>query len=338
MVTTITIGATAMIDSFGRPITYLRVSVTDRCNLRCFYCMADDPDFLPRSDILGIEELERLCQVFIRLGVRKIRLTGGEPLVRRGIMDLLRPLGKEIAAGRLRELCLTTNGTQLARFAPELAEAGVKRVNVSLDSLDADIFRRITRGGDLTQVLNGLAVAREAGLTVKINTVALKGVNDQGFDDLISWCGDRGFDMALIEAMPLGGLAERRASQYLPLDEVRQRLARRWTLVPSDYRSDGPARYWDIAETGRRLACIEAMSHCFCASCNRVRLTAAGMLNLCLGQPDSVSLRPLLRNHESDEALKNAILAAIERKPKSHDFIAAGAMPISFRQMYQTGG
>jgi GTP 3',8-cyclase len=328
-----------MIDSFGRPITYLRVSVTDRCNLRCFYCMTDDPEFLPRRDILDIEELERLCRVFVRLGVRKIRITGGEPLVRRGIMDLLRPLGQEIAAGRLRELCLTTNGMQLARFAPALAATGVRRINVSLDSLDADVFRRITRGGDLATVLHGVSAARDAGLAVKINAVALRGVNDGGLGDLVAWCGEQGFDLTLIETMPLGGLAASRAMQYLPLDEVRRHLARNWTLVPSDYRTDGPARYWDIRETGCRLGCIEAMSHCFCASCNRVRLTAAGSLNLCLGRSDSVDLRTLLRTHDSDAHLERAILAAVAAKPEGHDFaIGAGIPPVSFRRMYQTGG
>ncbi len=328
-----------MRDSFGRPITYLRVSVTDRCDLRCFYCMTDDPEFLPRRDILDIEELARLCRVFVRLGVRKIRITGGEPLVRRGILDLLRPLGAEIGAGGLQDLCLTTNGMRLARFAPALAAAGVRRVNVSLDSLDAETFRRITRGGDLATVLDGLAAAKDAGLAVKINAVALRGINDDGFDDLIAWCGGEGFDLTLIETMPLGGLAASRASQYLPLDEVRGRLARSWTLTPSDHRTDGPARYWEIGETGRRLGCIEAMSHCFCATCNRVRLTAAGALNLCLGRSDSVDLRALLRAHDGDAQLERAIRAAVAAKPEGHDFaIGAGVAPVPFRRMYQTGG
>ncbi len=328
-----------MIDSFGRPITYLRVSLTDRCNLRCFYCMADNPEFLSHDDILRIEEVVRLCQVFTRLGVRKIRLTGGEPLVRRGFLNLLRPLGQELAAGRLDELCLTTNGTLLSRFAPALADAGMRRINVSLDTLDPDLFHRITHGGDLSMVLDGLAAAQAAGLKVKINTVALRGINDDGFDDLIAWCGRQGFDMTMIETMPLGGLAESRAAQYLPLDEVRQRLARRWTLTPSSHRTSGPARYWDIAETGQRLGCIEAMSHCFCASCNRVRLTASGGLDLCLGREGCVDLRSVLRGHESDQAVEQAILSAIAQKPSGHDFvIGAGQSPAAFRQMYQTGG
>ena len=311
-----------MQDPFGRHISYLRVSVTDRCDLRCVYCMAEDMTFLPRKEVLSIEELDRLCSAFIRMGVRKLRLTGGEPLVRREIMTLIRSLSAHLKSGALDELTLTTNGTHLAKYADSLAAAGVKRVNVSLDTLDPEKFKAITRWGKLGEVLEGLASARHAGIKVKINTVALKGINDAGIDDLIAWCGDQGFDIAFIEVMPMGDIGgERRLEQYWPLSELRADLERRWTLSDSTFRTGGPARYVDCAETGRRIGFITPMTHNFCESCNRVRVTCTGQLYMCLGQEDSADLRAALRGSEGDEKLEAAIREAIARKPKGHDFI-----------------
>src|SRR5579863_2139753 len=285
-----------MIDPFGRTISYLRVSVTDRCDLRCFYCMSEDMTFLPKADLLTLEELDRLCSAFIAKGVKKLRLTGGEPLVRRNVMSLVRSLSRHLTSGALDELTLTTNGSQLARFAGELASAGVRRINVSIDTLDPAKFTAITRWGRLEQVMEGLAAAKAAGLAVKINAVALKGVNEDEFDRLIEWCGGEGFDLTLIEVMPMGDIGgENRLEQYLPLSLVRARLARRWTLQDIDYRSGGPARYVRIAETGRKLGFITPLTHNFCESCNRVRLTCTGMLYMCLGQEDSADLRAPLR-------------------------------------------
>jgi cyclic pyranopterin phosphate synthase len=281
-----------MIDPFGRSISYLRVSVTDRCDFRCVYCMAEDMTFLPKAEILSLEELDRLCSAFVASGVRKLRLTGGEPLVRRNVMSLVRGLSRHLASGALDELTLTTNGSQLSRFAGELADAGVRRINVSIDTLDPAKFTAITRWGRLDQVMEGLAAAKAAGLAVKINAVALKGVNEDEFDQLIEWCGGEGFDLTLIEVMPMGDIGgENRLEQYLPLSLVRARLARRWTLQDIDYRSGGPARYVRIAETGRKLGFITPLTHNFCESCNRVRLTCTGMLYMCLGQEDSADLR-----------------------------------------------
>ncbi|HZT20436.1 MAG TPA: GTP 3',8-cyclase MoaA [Dongiaceae bacterium] len=330
-----------MIDPFGRSITYLRVSVTDRCDFRCIYCMAEDMTFLPKAEILTLEELDRLCSAFVRLGVRKLRLTGGEPLVRKNVMSLVRGLSRHLGSGALDELTLTTNGSQLPRFAGELAAAGLRRVNVSLDTLDARKFAAITRWGRLEQVLDGLAAAKSAGLQVKINTVALKGVNEEELDSLIEWCGAEGFDLTLIEVMPMGDIGgENRLDQYLPLSLVRARLARRWTLEEIDYRSGGPARYVRIAETGRRLGFITPLTHNFCESCNRVRLTCTGTLYMCLGQEDSADLRAPLRAGADEAGLESAIRAAIARKPKGHDFIidrrhTAPAVP---RHMSLTGG
>jgi cyclic pyranopterin phosphate synthase len=279
-----------MIDPFGRSVSYLRVSVTDRCDLRCVYCMAEDMTFLPKAEVLTLEELDRLCGAFISLGVQKIRLTGGEPLVRRGVMSLVESLGQRLGTGALRELTLTTNGTQLTKYADGLAKAGVRRINVSLDTLDAARFRAATRWGEIGKVLDGIFAAKAAGLHVKINAVALRGVNEDEFDSMLAWCGQHGFDLCLIETMPLGEIAEDRADQYLPLSLVKQRLDRRWTLSGSDYATGGPARYFDVAETGARLGLITPMTHNFCESCNRVRLTCTGTLYMCLGQDDAVDL------------------------------------------------
>ena len=330
-----------MIDPFGRKISYLRVSVTDRCDFRCVYCMAEEMEFLPKSELLTLEELDRECSAFIRQGVRKLRLTGGEPLVRRDVMTLIRSLSRHLGTGALEELTLTTNGSQLARYADELRECGVRRVTVSVDTLDPAKFTEITRRGRLDQVLDGLAAAKRAGLAVKINTVALRGVNDEEMDDLVAWCGDQGFDLVIIEVMPMGDIGgENRLDQYLPLSLVRARLQRRWTLDETDYRTGGPARYATVRETGRRLGFITPLTHNFCESCNRVRLTCTGTLYMCLGQEDAADLRTPLRQSEGDEAVEAAIREAIGRKPKGHDFIIDRRhnRPAVSRHMSVTGG
>ncbi|MGH6968247.1 MAG: GTP 3',8-cyclase MoaA [Stellaceae bacterium] len=330
-----------MIDPFGRHITYLRVSVTDRCDFRCVYCMAEDMAFLPKAEVLTLEELDRAASAFVRLGVRKLRMTGGEPLVRRNVMALIRGLGRHLTTGALDELTLTTNGSQLARYAGELKAAGMKRINVSLDTLDAAKFTAITRWGKLDQVLDGLRAAKNAGLAIKINTVALTGVNDDELDRLVAWCGEQGFDQTLIEVMPMGEIGEgARLEQYLPLSVVRAKLKTKWTLDETDYRSGGPARYVVVRETGRRLGFITPLTHNFCESCNRVRLTCTGTLYMCLGQQDAADLRAPLRASESDAPLEDAIREAIARKPKGHDFVIdrrhpAPAVP---RHMSVTGG
>ncbi len=330
-----------MIDPFGRSITYLRVSVTDRCDFRCVYCMTEDMAFLPKAEVLTLEELDRAASAFVRLGVRKLRLTGGEPLVRRTVMSLVRSLGRHLKTGDLDELTLTTNGSQLARFAGELKDAGVKRINVSLDTLDKDKFTAITRWGKLDQVLDGIAAAHGAGIEIKINAVALKGVNDDEFDHMISWCGDHGYDLTLIEVMPMGEMGETaRLDQYLPLSVLRAKLKQSWTLDDSDYVSGGPARYVTVRETGRRLGFITPLTHNFCESCNRVRLTCTGTLYMCLGQQDSADLRTPLRASDGDRPLEDAIHAAIARKPKGHDFIIdrrQGTVSVP-RHMSVTGG
>jgi GTP 3',8-cyclase len=331
----------ALIDPFGRRISYLRVSVTDRCDFRCVYCMAEDMTFLPKAELLTLEELDRLCSAFVRQGVRKLRLTGGEPLVRKNIMSLVRSLSRHLAGGALDELTLTTNGSQLARHAAELAACGVRRVNVSLDTLDPAKFAKITRWGRLEQVEAGLAAARAAGLGIKINAVALKGVNEDELDDMVRWCGERGFDLTLIEVMPMGEIgAENRLDQYLPLSLVRARLAERWTLEDTDYRTGGPARYVRVKQTGGRLGFITPLTHNFCESCNRVRLTCTGTLYMCLGQDDAADLRAPLRRSESDELLDAAIAEAIARKPKGHDFVIdrRHTAPAVARHMSVTGG
>ena len=330
-----------MLDPYGRHITYLRVSVTDRCDFRCVYCMAEAMTFLPKAEILTLEELDRLCSAFVRRGVRKLRLTGGEPLVRRNVMSLVRSLGRHLESGALDELTLTTNGSQLAKYAEELAAAGVRRVNVSIDTLDPEKFRKITRWGRLPQVLEGVAAAKRAGLAVKINSVALKGVNDDEFDRMIAWCGAEGHDLTIIEVMPMGDIGgENRLDQYLPLSLLRARLAERWTLADTDYRTGGPARYARVAETGGRLGFITPLTHNFCESCNRVRLTCTGRLYMCLGQDDEADLRTPLRASESDELVDAAILEAIARKPKGHDFIIdrRHTGPAVERHMSVTGG
>lgn len=333
--------AEPLTDPFGRHVSYLRVSVTDRCDFRCIYCMAEDMTFLPKSDVLSLEELDRLCSAFIQLGVRKLRLTGGEPLVRRNILSLVRGLSRHLDTGALDELTLTTNGSQLARYAADLAALGIRRINVSLDTLDPEKFRHITRWGDLNQVLDGVAQAKRAGLKIKINTVALRGVNDDEFDNLISWCGDQGFDLTLIETMPMGDIDGDRTAHYLPLSIVRADLSRRWTLTDSGYQTGGPARYADIAQTGGRIGFITPLTHNFCESCNRVRLTCTGTLYMCLGQEDKADLRAPLRAEGSNELLlESAITSAIARKPKGHDFMIdrRHATPAVPRFMSVTGG
>jgi len=330
-----------LIDPFGRAVTYLRVSVTDRCDFRCIYCMSEDMTFLPKADILTLEELERVCAAFIRKGVRKLRLTGGEPLVRRNIMSLFRSLGRHLDGGGLDELTVTTNGSQLSKYADELHACGVRRVNVSLDTLDVEKFAAITRWGKLDVVRAGLEDARRAGLAVKINTVALKGVNDDEFDDIVAWCGREGFDLTFIEVMPMGDIgAETRIDQYLPLSMVRARLGRRWTLEETDYSTGGPARYFTCLETGRRIGFITPLTHNFCEMCNRVRLTCTGTLYMCLGQEDAADLRAPLRARDDDGLLDAAILEAIERKPKGHDFVIdrRNMRPAVGRHMSVTGG
>ncbi len=330
-----------MIDPFGRTISYLRVSVTDRCDFRCVYCMAEDMTFLPKAEILSLEEMERLIGTFIRLGTRKLRLTGGEPLVRRNILWLIERLGRHLETGALDELTLTTNGSQLARHADALAAAGVKRINVSLDTLDQGKFAAITRWGRLDQVLTGIEAAKHAGLQIKINTVALKGVNEDEFDRLIGWCGAEGFDLTFIEVMPMGEIGgDARLDQYLPLSAVRARLAERWSLTESDYRTGGPARYVTVGETGGRLGFITPLTHNFCESCNRVRLTCTGTLYMCLGQEDAADLRAVLRAEPGEAALEAAIREAIARKPKGHDFIIdrRHKAPAVSRHMSVTGG
>ena len=331
--------ASPLIDPFGRQIAYVRVSVTDRCDFRCVYCMSEDMNFLPKRDVLSLEELERLCSAFIGLGARKIRITGGEPLVRRNVMSLFRGLKRHLESGALDELVVTTNGSQLARFARELADCGVRRINVSLDTLDPAKFRTVTRWGDLSVVMKGIDAAAEAGLKVKINTVALKGFNDSEALSLIDWAHGRGFDITFIEVMPLGAMELDRSDQFLPLTELRRDLERRLTLTPSAYATGGPARYYDVKETGGRLGFIAPLTHNFCESCNRVRITCTGTLYMCLGQEDAADLREPLRRSESDEPLIAAIRAAIARKPKGHDFvIARAAAPAVQRHMSATGG
>ncbi|WP_310421268.1 GTP 3',8-cyclase MoaA [Mycoplana sp. BE70] len=328
-----------MIDPFGRAVTYLRVSVTDRCDFRCTYCMAENMTFLPKKDLLTLEELNRLCTAFIDKGVRKIRLTGGEPLVRKNIMHLVRDLGRQVETGRLDELTLTTNGSQLSRYAAELADCGVRRINVSLDTRDPDKFRAITRWGDLTKVMEGIDAAQAAGLKIKLNAVALRDFNDREIPEMLRWAHGRGMDLTLIETMPMGEIDEDRTEHYLPLSEMRARLSEQFTLADIDYRTGGPARYVTVAETGGRLGFITPMTHNFCESCNRVRLTCTGTLYMCLGQNDAADLRLPLRAAEDDALLSQAIDEAIGRKPKGHDFvIGRNNRPAVARHMSVTGG
>ena len=329
-----------LIDPFGRTVDYLRVSVTDRCDLRCVYCMAEEMTFLPKAELLTLEELETLCRRFMAAGVRKIRLTGGEPLVRRNIMQLINNLGAEVKAGVLDELTITTNGTQLEKMAGDLFEAGVRRVNISLDTLNPNKFKRITRWGDLDKVLAGLRAAQAAGLGVKINAVALKGDNDGDLADMLAWCGKEGFDMTIIEVMPMGDIgSENRLDQYLPLSRVRADLSKRFTLTDIPFRTGGPARYVKVEETGRKLGFITPLTHNFCESCNRVRVTCTGQLYMCLGQDDNADLRRALRDG-GEAGLDDAIAEAIGRKPKGHDFIIdrRHSDPAVSRHMSVTGG
>jgi cyclic pyranopterin phosphate synthase len=328
-----------LVDTFGRQITYLRVSVTDRCDFRCVYCMSEHMTFLPKRDLLSLEELDRVCTAFVDRGVSKLRITGGEPLVRRNIMWLFKALSRHLASGALEELTLTTNGSQLAKYAADLAACGVRRVNVSIDSLDPQKFRAITRWGDLKVVLEGLDAAAKAGLKLKINAVALKGINDGELIDLVQFAHGRGADITFIEAMPMGDIADR-VDQYLPLSIVRARLLERFTLEDSAHRTGGPARYVTVKETGGRLGFITPMTHNFCESCNRVRLTCTGTLYLCLGQDDKADLRDPLRTDPTDASLHAAIDRAIAAKPKGHDFIIdrRTRKPSVGRHMSVTGG
>jgi cyclic pyranopterin phosphate synthase len=329
-----------MIDPFGRHVTYLRVSVTDRCDFRCVYCMAEDMTFLPKKDLLSLEELDRVCTAFIGKGVRKLRLTGGEPLVRKGIMTLVESLGRHLHSGALEELTLTTNGSQLAKHADELAGHGVRRINVSVDTLDEAKFRQITRWGDLAKVKEGIRAAQRAGLHVKINAVALKGVNDAEIPEMIRWAHGQGMDLTLIETMPLGDIDGDRTEQYLPLSVLRANLMDRFTLEDIPYKTGGPARYSLVKETGGRLGFITPMTHNFCESCNRVRLTCTGTLYMCLGQEDAADLRAPLRASEGNGLLEAAIDEAISRKPRGHDFVIDRRRnkPAVARHMSVTGG
>ena len=332
--------AAPLVDPFGRTITYLRVSVTDRCDFRCVYCMAEHMTFLPKRDLLTLEEIDRLCSAFIARGVRRLRLTGGEPLVRKNILWLVRALSRHLDSGALDELTLTTNGSQLARHAAELAACGVRRINVSLDTLDPEKFRAITRWGDFARVMEGIDAALAAGIAVKLNAVALKGENEDEIETMLRFAHARGMDLTLIETMPLGETGEDRTDRYLPLDTVRKRLEERFTLTDLAWRTGGPARYVRVEETGGRLGFITPLTHNFCESCNRVRLTCTGTLYLCLGQEDAADLREVLRAPGSDDAsLSAAIDAAIALKPKGHDFIITrDSRPTLSRHMNVTGG
>ena len=332
--------AQPLIDPFGRAITYIRVSVTDRCDFRCVYCMSEDMNFLPKQDLLTLEELDRLCSAFVARGTRKIRITGGEPLVRRGIMTLFHSLSRHLESGALEEMTVTTNGSQLAKYAKELAECGVKRINVSLDTLDDDKFKAITRWGDLKKVLAGIDAAQEAGLAIKINAVALKGVNEDEVPRMIEWAHGRGMDMTFIEVMPLGDIEAARVDQYWPLNQLKASLLDRYTLEDIDYQTGGPARYVRVKETGGRVGFITPMTHNFCEGCNRVRVTCTGTLYMCLGQEDAADLRAPLRASPTDELLQEVLERAIARKPKGHDFVIDRntQQPAVGRHMSVTGG
>jgi GTP 3',8-cyclase len=329
-----------LVDPFGRAIRYLRVSVTDRCDFRCVYCMAEDMTFLPKRDLLTLEELDRLCSAFISRGTKKLRITGGEPLMRRDVLTLFRQLSRHLKSGGLDELTLTSNGSQLAKYAKELADCGVRRINVSVDTLDPAKFRFLTRRGDLQRVLEGIDAAQDAGLAIKINAVALKDVNEDEFISLTEWAHGRGMDITFIEVMPLGEIEGQRVDQYIPLTQVRAKLVERFTLEPITYATGGPARYMRAKETGGRIGFITPLTHNFCESCNRVRVTCTGTLFMCLGQEDAADLRTPLRASEGDELLHAAIEAAIARKPKGHDFVIdrGTQMPAVSRHMSMTGG
>lgn len=329
-----------LVDPFGREINYVRISVTDRCDMRCIYCMSEDMNFLPKEKLLSLEELERLCDAFISRGVKRLRITGGEPLVRRNILSLFRALSRHLELGTLRELTLTTNGSQLAKYASELASCGVERINISLDTLDPEKFRTITRWGDHGQVLKGIDAAQQAGLKVKINMMALKGVNQSEIISMLEWAHGRNMDLTLIEVMPMGEIEPERADQYLPLTEVRDALARKYHLHDLPDKTGGPARYLRVAETGGRLGLITPLTHNFCEGCNRVRVTCTGTLFMCLGQEDAADLRAPLRASKSNDLLNHALEEAIARKPKGHDFIIDrdNKNPFVSRHMNVTGG
>jgi cyclic pyranopterin phosphate synthase len=332
-------GQPPLTDGFGRTVTYLRVSVTDRCDLRCVYCMAEHMVFLPKAQVLTLEELDRIASAFVALGTRKLRITGGEPLVRKGVMGLFEGLARHLATGALDELTLTTNGTRLAEFARPLAALGVKRINVSLDTLKPDLFRTLTRGGDLAKVLAGIEAAQAAGLRVKLNAVALKDDNAAELPGLIAWAHGRGLDVTLIETMPMGEVEADRTDQYLSLTGLRREFESFWTLTDLPLSTGGPARYVEVAETGGRLGFITPLSHNFCEACNRVRLTCTGTLHTCLGQEDATDLRAVIRAGASDAELIAAIRAGVDVKPKGHDFrIARDAAPAVARHMSTTGG
>jgi len=330
----------AIIDPFGRKVDYLRVSVTDRCDLRCVYCMSENMTFLPRKDLLTLEELDRLCTVFVNKGVKRLRLTGGEPLVRRGIMSFIEKISRHLKSGALEELTLTTNGTQLTKYASQLADNGIRRLNVSLDTLDAKRFKEVTRWGDVSKVLNGIETALKAGLKIKINMVAVKGFNDTEIVSMMNWCHDQGMDLTMIETMPLGDIGADRNDQYISVSQIQTMLEQDYTLSDIPYKTGGPARYVEVKETGGRLGFITPMSHNFCESCNRVRLTCTGTLYMCLGKDDAADLRAPLRQSESNELVSAAIDEAITRKPKGHDFIIDRdhTGPAVSRHMSTTGG
>ena len=328
-----------LIDPFQRKISYIRVSVTDRCDFRCVYCMSEDMEFLPKKDVLSLEELDRLCNTFIDLGVKKLRITGGEPLVRKNIMQLFSNLGNKIGQG-LEELTLTTNGSQLARYAKDLFDNGVKRINVSLDSLDKNKFKKITRIGDLDKVVKGIMAAKNAGLKIKINTVALKGINDNEILDLVNWCGENKFALTFIEVMPMGEIGEKRIDQYMPLTEVRSLIKTRYSITDDPLKTGGPAKYVHCHETDQKIGFITPLTHNFCETCNRVRITCTGKMYMCLGQEDKEDLKKPLRESENNDLLKKAIYKAILRKPKGHDFVIERKKDEKFvpRHMNITGG
>ena len=328
-----------LIDPFQRKISYMRVSVTDRCDFRCTYCMSEDMEFLPKKDVLSLEELDRLCDTFIDLGVKKLRITGGEPLVRKNIMHLFKSLGKKLGKG-LEELTLTTNGSQLTRYSKDLFDSGIRRINISLDSLDKNKFKRITRIGDFDKVIQGIMVAKKAGLKIKINTVALKGINDNEILDLVHWCGENKFALTFIEVMPMGEIGEKRADQYMPLTDVRNLIQTKYSLTEDPLRTGGPARYVHCHETDQKIGFITPHTHNFCEMCNRVRITCTGVMYMCLGQQDKADLKTPLRKSENNQLLKNAIYEAISRKPKGHDFVIERRQDEKFvpRHMNVTGG
>ena len=328
-----------LIDSFQRKISYIRVSVTDRCDFRCVYCMSEDMEFLPKKDVLSLEELDRLCNTFIDLGVKKLRITGGEPLVRKNIMQLFSNLGNKIGQG-LEELTLTTNGSQLARYAKDLFDNKVKRINVSLDSLDKNKFKKITRNSDFNKVVKGIMAAKNAGLKIKINTVALKGINDNEILDLVNWCGENKFALTFIEVMPMGEIGEKRIDQYMPLTEVRSLIKTRYSITDDPLKTGGPAKYVHCHETDQKIGFITPLTHNFCEACNRVRITCTGKMYMCLGQEDREDLKKPLRESENNDLLKKVIYKAILRKPKGHDFIIERKKDEKFvpRHMNVTGG